>query len=82
MLGASFLRLRRDEFCEDMTVGWSNVCVVVLDGFSDFKSKFLVEIDGIFIVSLDMQVNLGNILLGAEIENMIQQSSTCNLVEN
>lgn len=65
-----------------MAVRWINICVVVLDGFCDVKSKFLVEVDGIFIVGLHMQVNLGNILLGAEIKNMIQQFSTCKIIEN
>lgn len=72
----SFLCLS-DVFREDVAVWRRNVCVIVLDGICDFKSKFLIEVDGILIVCLHMQVNLRNILLRAEIKNMIQQFCTC-----
>lgn len=67
-----FLRLRlRYEFRNNVAIRWSNVGVIVVDGFSDLKSELLVEVYGFFVVYLHMQVNLANVLLRAEIEDMI-----------
>lgn len=67
-----FLRLRlRYEFRNNVAIRWSNVGVIVVDGFSDLKSELLVEVYGFFVVCLHMQVNLANVLLRAEIEDMI-----------
>lgn len=63
--------------CENIAVWWGDVCIVVLDCFCDFKPKFLIKGYGIFIVCLDMQVNLRNVLLWAKIKNMIQQLCSC-----
>lgn len=62
---------------ENIAVWWCDVCVIVLDCFCNFKLKFLIKVYGIFIVCLHMQVNLRNVLLGAEIKNMIQQLRSC-----
>lgn len=61
----------------NVAIWGGNVGVIILDGVGDFKPKFLIEIDGIFIVRLHMQVDLHNILLRTEIKNMIQQLCTC-----
>jgi len=61
---------------ENIAVRWSNICVIVLDGLCYFKAKFLVKIDGLFIVSLDMQINLRDVLFGAQIKNMVQELRT------
>lgn len=64
----SFLGLLlSDELSKYITVWGSNVCVVVFDGVSDFKPKFLIEVDGIFIICLHVQVNLSDVLLGANV---------------
>lgn len=62
---------------ENIAVWWRDVCVIVLDCFCNFEAEFLVKVYGIFIVCLHMQVNLRNVLLGAEIKNMIQQFCSC-----
>ena len=61
----------------DIAVWWRDVCVVILDGIGDFKSKFLVEIDSFIVIGLDMQVNLRDVLLGAQLKYMIQQLCAC-----
>lgn len=62
---------------KDIAVWRGDVCVVILDGFRDFKPKFLIEVYGVLIVCLNMQVNFRNILLGAQIKRMVQQLFTC-----
>lgn len=42
-----------------------------MDGIRDFELKFLIKVDGIFIVGLHVQVDLTNVLLGAELNDMI-----------
>ncbi len=76
--GMLFLCLS-DILCYNIAVWWGNVGVVVLDSVCDFEPKFLVKIYGIFIVCLHMQVNLRDVLLGAEINNMVQQPRTCQI---
>ena len=62
--GNLFLALRlTDVLGKNIAVWWGNVGVIILDGISDFKPKFLIKIDGIFIVCLHMQVDLSNNLL-------------------
>ena len=63
--------------CDNITVWWCDVYVIVLDSFCNFKLKFLIKVNGIFVVCLHMQVNLRNVLLGAKIDNMIQQPCSC-----
>lgn len=65
-----------DQLGNDIAIWWGNVCVIVLDGVCDFKPKFLIKTDGIFIVRLHMQVYLTNVLLRAKIKDMIQQFCT------
>lgn len=43
---------------EDVAVRWNDIGVVVLDGVSDLKPKLLVEVDGILVVGLHMQIHL------------------------
>lgn len=62
---------------ENIAVWWCDVCVIVLDCFRNFKLKLLIKVNGVFIVCLHMQVNFRNVLLGAEIKNMIQQLCSC-----
>ncbi|BAT80471.1 hypothetical protein VIGAN_03005600 [Vigna angularis var. angularis] len=57
--------------CENIAVWRCNVCIIVLDCFCNFKPKFLIEVYGVFIVCLHMQVHLRNVLLGAKIKSMI-----------
>lgn len=73
----SFLGLSFKAFAHNITVRWGYVSVVILDGFCDFESKFLVEIDGIIVVGLNVQVNLGDVLLRALFKNMVQQLRPC-----
>lgn len=76
--GKSFLGLRlADVLGNNIAVWRGNVGVIILDGISDFKPKFLIKIDGVFIVCLHMQVDLRNVLLRTEIKNMVQQLCTC-----
>lgn len=59
-----FLALRlTDVLGKNIAVWWGNVGVIILDGICDFKPKFLIKIDGIFVICLHMQVDLCNILL-------------------
>lgn len=60
-----------NEFGYNVAVWWSDVCVIVLDSLCNLKPKFLIEFDGILIISLDMQVNLTDVLLSTEIKHMI-----------
>lgn len=71
-----------DELRKDITVWWGNVSVVVFDSVCDIKSKFLIEVDSIFIVCLHMQVHLWYVLFGTEIKDMVQQLCTCNKSKN
>lgn len=63
--------------CDDIAIWWCDVCVIVLDSFCNFKLKFLIKTNRFFVVCLHVQVNLGNVLLGAKIKNMIQQLRSC-----
>ena len=58
-----FLHLWSDELGKNKAVRRVNVRVIVLDCLRDFKSEFLIEVDGIFIVCLNMQVNFWHVLL-------------------
>lgn len=75
----SFLRISmRNDLTEKVAVRRRDICVVVLDGIRDFKSKLLVECDGVIVVCLDMQVNLWDVLLCGQAQNMRQQLGACN----
>lgn len=64
-------------FGKNITVRRGNVCVIVLNCFRDLEPKFLIEVYGIFIICLHMQINFRNVLLGGKIKNMVQQLRTC-----
>lgn len=72
LLKLLFLWLRLiDQLGNNIAIRWSNVCVIVTNRICDFKTKFLVEIDCVFIVCLHVQVNLTDVFLGTKIKDMI-----------
>lgn len=62
---------------KNITVRRGNVRVVVLNSFCDLEPEFLIEVYGVFIIRLHVQINFRNVLLGAEIKNVVQQRCTC-----
>lgn len=62
---------------KNIAIRRGNVCIIVLDSFRDFKLKFLIEVYGIFVICLHMQIDLRNVLLGTEIKHVVQQTCTC-----
>lgn len=67
----------REMLGNNIAVRRGNVRIIVLDSICDVEPKFLVEVYGIFVICLHMQIDLRNVLFGTEIKRMVQQPCTC-----
>lgn len=61
--GSFFCVRLGNDFTEHVTIGWTDVHIIIPYGVCDFKSKLFIEGNCIVIVCLHMQVDLPNILL-------------------
>lgn len=77
LFDVSFCRfLWSDELGDNVAIWRCDFRIIVVDCVCDLKSEFFVELDGIIVVCLHVQVDLTYVLLRALVENMIQQLCT------